>query len=1112
MAGEAHVLVACGGSGIQTLTRLNGLLSQDYYWRRRIPSHIFYVVVDTDVDEMRNFELAVRADLQGVSDRPFITAVQLSHGETHLQPLVNRHMLEPFRGGRNTEGRDRLLAHWWNRGPNDPFFAPKVNPITDGAGQCPPVSYLLTWKALKPLEDQFDRLFKEIQRRNNGFGRDDRLNLIMIAGLAGGTGRGSWELIAFKLRELFLKKDLTPTPRAFLFDSSIFQNVFGHRPEQKEAMEINSLTGVSQLSCWIENRNVGHTQRASSYAYQLPSLTNPGDPATDVLSVDLEVDVNNAAPVNHAYLIFNENGVANLADNVQYYEMAGAGIYAALSKSSILRQAINSPFPLVGLATSTYEVNAAAIRRYFEAQARFYAARSLAQSDDKQVDDKVTQFFKQTNLRIDVTDSDPVTFLRAEPRGLLLQRVLVTLEAKSANRLAAMEQALNDDNLEEARRLVRGLMANRDDLVQQSFKETLEKECLDPALTASHLARELFEHTKSASAVRTFFERVQAGLEEEYLELPSEISLGRESPIELVESLSTRSIPILGRRFDAAERQQVMDAIRRCVPRANFKAIREEIETRYKKWSREIDRFLENARDVLQCLGRLEQKFARERDVTVDGQGEAFRRLFTNSEFPESSLERFSARKFYRRELPPVLAEGEDLQLLAKEIELSREVFDVVFQALCRERDFSETEAFDVRKRLEKKLEQAIESTVGLPDHFMTENFSIRHVIKGLKQAWHTRLRGKLSQDVRNNLEGRFEELFGFRPKMAQSGGETEYDLPDLEDMIFQMGASLARTCKPYWKLRGDQTRDFHVDVFVPTEHDKETATNKIREFLADEGIHVEAYIERLMPDAAGEYTANPFLILAYSTEGTRCVADIESLDYYKSPEILNTLKATEEPTGKTIFEGALNGGIGYVDPLYVRDETIRSLRWRPWYTQDGLRDRDENHALDALLYALFPGETGNSESLLKLQKDLRQVGWEMPLVHCKKGNRYAFTRLPLEYSDRRGHTDQQTQNLTGWDKGKAVASNAGLHNVLEVLSSSDPVKQAWRTRILRESETFWSTVLHDFNLISGMPAYKKLWEDYTVWLGEMSRNTDADDSNHDVWNKLLARAHARTK
>jgi hypothetical protein len=44
------------------------------------------------------------------------------------------------------------------------------------------------------------------------------------------------------------------------------------------------------------------------------------------------------------------------------------------------------------------------------------------------------------------------------------------------------------------------------------------------------------------------------------------------------------------------------------------------------------------------------------------------------------------------------------------------------------------------------------------------------------------------------------------------------------------------------------------------------------------------------------------------------------------------------------------------------------------------------------------------------------------------------------------------------------------------------------------------------------MPAYKKMLEDYMAWLGEMSRNAEIDDPNRDVWNKLLARAHARIK
>jgi hypothetical protein len=205
---------------VRTLIRLNELLSQDYYWRRRIDNEIFYVVVDTDIEEIKEFHAAIRSHLKGVKDPPYTTPVKLAEGVTHLKPLINQYFFEPFKSATDTSGRDRLLAHWWNRGPQSLFTAPNVIGVTDGAGQCPPVSYFLTWKSLEGLEGQFKQLIEEVQKRQHGFGNIDVLNFIIVAGLAGGTGRGSWELIAFKLREMFRRYKKTPKPRAFLFDAT----------------------------------------------------------------------------------------------------------------------------------------------------------------------------------------------------------------------------------------------------------------------------------------------------------------------------------------------------------------------------------------------------------------------------------------------------------------------------------------------------------------------------------------------------------------------------------------------------------------------------------------------------------------------------------------------------------------------------------------------------------------------------------------------------------------------------------------------------------------------------------------------------------------------------
>lgn len=1107
MPNEAHIIVACGGSGIKTIIRLNQLLSQDDYWRRRLDNDVYYVIVDTDVEEMKEFHDSVARDMAGAPDPLHITSISLAEGEANLQPLINKYLLEPHRGKRDTRGRDRLLEHWWSCDPESPFSAPSVIGLTKGAGQCPPVSYFLTWSKLKALEERFDELIKAIQRRQGGFGKGDVLNFLVVCSLAGGTGRGSWEIIAFKLREMFRRYNKVPKPRAFLFDVSIFNDLFKSKPAMRLPMRVNSLTGVSQLSCWVVNRLKGQQAPSNAYRYHLPSLANPAEEAADVLQADLYKDRNAAAPVNHSYVIFDSNGVSSLENHLQYYEMAGAAIYAALSKSSITREEINSNRSYVGLATATFEVNASALRRYFEAQAHFRAAKMLVKADEERVDAQVAEFLKATQLEVNITASDPGTRFRPDPQGLLFQRVLIRLDEKCRNRLGALEQALQRDDVDEVKRMARAALAVQEDLVRSCFEETIREMGLEPYARAEGLARDLFERTRSVTNVQMFIQDIQAALEVELEEMPSDMPLGREDPVKMAEEFAGRPFPLGFRHFNEGECKKLLDATRRAVLRANYQALKKTLAERYEAWSKEIDRLRANAADIGECLQKLQRKFAKERDGVLPGYDSAFQELFSDPAEPEKALTaRFSAMKFYRRELKPVLAEGDDLKLVESVVELKKELFDTAFTALLQGRA-SESELFDAQKRLTARLERAIRNTVGLPDGFIVDNFSVRKVIGGLRQAWRQRLSMGMSADVRVSLEERFQEFFGFHPQRADDGGELTYDLPDTDGFIFAMGASLGRTCRPYWQLRGSEDEKTSVMLFLPTAKDKAEAENAIRELLGpSSGIEPEVFPQVPTRDASNPSTANPYVLLAYSTRGTNDIEQIASLDYYTDGELLEVMKSVEDPRGPTIFSGGENGGLGYVDPLYVRNEEIRGMRWRPW-ARGQIEVLAEERTAEALLYAMFPGDNEAEGLLRNIRTELQGIGWPMPLVLHKGGNRYALTRLPLEQDGGTFRTDHSTQRLAGWDVDRPLASLAGLHNVWAALhGDGEGAKPEWRQRMLEESDLFWGVVLPKINIARGTPAFDNLLREYCAWLSKKYRDAE-DEPNKAVWGKLLERA-----
>jgi hypothetical protein len=1112
MSNEAHIIVACGGSGIKTITRLNQLLSQDDYWRRRLDNDVYYVIVDTDVEEMKEFQEAVGRDLAGSPDSLHITSISLAEGEATLQPLINRYLLDPFRSGsgRDPRGRERLLKHWWNRGPDAPFSAPSVIGLTKGAGQCPPISYFLTWCKLKSLETRFDDLIKAIQRRQGGFSRTTVLNFLVVCSLAGGTGRGSWEIVAFKLREMFRRYNMVPKPRAFLFDASIFEDLSRSAPRQRLPMRVNSLTGISQLSCWVVNRLAGQQEPSSAYRYHLPSLESPEDDAADVLKADLYRDRNEAAPVNHSYLVFSSNGVSSLENHLQYYEMVGAAIYAALSKSSITRQEINSNRSYVGLATATFEVNATALRRYFEAQAHVCAAKMLVKADEEEAEAQAAAFLNATQLEVNVTTSDPGTRFRPDPQGLFFQRVLARLDEKSRNRLGALEQALARDDPDEVKRMTRAALTVQEDVVRACFEETIRDMKLDPAGKAEELARGLFERTRSVTNVQLFIQKAQAALDVELTEMPADMPLGRDDPVRMAVEFASRPFPIGFRRYNEGECRALLEATRRAVLRVNYQALKKTLAEYYEGWSKQMDRLRANAADVAECLQRLERKFVKNREGAIPGCDDAFRELFTDRARPELALTpRFSAMKFYRRELKPVMGPDDDLRLLQPVVQLKKDLFDAGLGALLQDR-VSQSDLFDAQKRLTARLERAICNTVALPDEFMADNFSVRRVIPGLRQAWRERLAQGMSADVRVSLEERFEEFFGFYPQRADDGGELSYDLPETDDFIFAMGASLARTCRPYWQLRGAEDERTAVMLFLPTARNKEEAERAIRGMLGDSSrIDPEVFPQAQTQRASEPSTSNPYVILAYSTRGTNDIKQIASLDYHTDGELLPVMRSVEDPRGETIFSGGENGGLGYVDPLYVLNDEIAGMRWRPW-AEGQVEVVAERRTAEALMYAMFPGDDETQPLLRNLQAQLREIGWPMPLVAHKGRNRYVLTRLPhVQEGDGFG-TDHTAHRLAGWDVDRPLAPVAGLHNVWAALHEDrrEGAKPEWRERMLEESDLFWNVVLPRINVARGTPAFRDLLREYCAWLGKNLRETD-DDRNRNVWARLLDAANA---
>lgn len=1103
MAGEdVHIIVGCGGSGIRTVRRLNELLAEDPYWRTRVDTDICYLLMDTDQADLNEFDAAVNQQLQGTA-KPITKYIHLAQGLSSLRPLVSRYLVKPFSGAgvsAESRGRERLYEHWWSSRPQHPYSAPDVTPLNKGAGQCPPVASFLTWWSLPRIEETVRELIDEILARRGG-SRLNFLNFSIVAGLSGGTGRGSWQLVAFKLREVFEREGLEASaPVAFLYDCGVHHDIMKRNPNQAHRMRANSLTGVSELSCWM-----GNIHQGKMFHYTLPNMKKPEDPDLDVLRADLDLGAavesrSTATPVDNAYLIFKSSGKSVLANHEQYHEMVGAGLYAALTKSDVSSQAINEKERYYSLASATFEVNAHTLREYFEKSALIKAVNQLRSYDRERVDGAISEALKAGNLRINVTARDRSGF-QPDEKGTILQRVCQALLGQYENEMASLDQALERDDVEEVIQAVAAIVRENERAVEAALEEVIGNLGETPEDVVAAQVRNLYEGTRSAANVQALLKGLISELETELEGMPGRRRMQasvREDPVQLARDLSTRPWKVWGRHYDDGECDEIRNRTLQGILFANYGAIRDCLETRYKGWMDALRSWRTNAGVVVDRCEKLTGKFSHERRAIVPGiihDADLFDALFTDADEPERGISgKFAMKRFYRRDLKPVVKRGEELEILG-DVQFGSHLNELVVDAVL-EKELS-ADAYGEKETLARNLENEIRREVHLPEDFIRENFSIRKVISDQRHAWIHRIDQTGSAARRNELSEQFESFFG--ATFTRQG--EEYTLPEPDALMLEMGASLASTCVPFWQLEGVEEISHRVSLFLPVPDSKlrqEDAEKTVQNSLRN---RASVSIQGQKLEGTGE-EMNPFVLLAYSTDGIagEVVPDqphplepVASLDYWRQDADVNrTMVACEDPDGQSV----ISLDVGFTDPMYVRDKQLRALRWAPW-AEEG--EVEKNESIDALLYALLEPDAG-------LQARLDEFDWEVPLIRDAGQKRYVFSRIAYKWQDQKAVPDPHRP----WKADQQVAR--GISQVFDVLSGKGDSQgrlldegPQWRARILRERDVFWREVLPQ---VANRRERTELLREFQQKLGERLPDA-ANDDNRAIWEAMIQRIDA---
>jgi len=1118
---RATLYFGFGGSGIKTLMSLNALLAEDPVWRYRARDDVYYVIADTETDQIEKFKRDYQRKF-GRETGGNLLSIDLAQGLTTLGPRVHRYFVEPFASKTDPKteaAKNRLYEHWWVMPDGVPFTAPMVRNLKDGAGQCPPASFFLAWSYLHLFERHLEGFVSSIQRARASHENPDPLKDLrvhVVASIAGGTGRGCWVPLAFKLRKILLDKGAQPSPEAYLFDASCFSELFSTSRDQETRLKVNALTGLSELSAWMSG--VGTDLRLPAYRYFLPSQQHPGEESQDVLSTRVPGHEELVSPADRIFLIFGNSQVGGLGKSDAYFEMAGKALYTKLTLSQVKGGQVNEHDAYRSVGALTFEINAGRLRRYFENLARIRFAKQLAEPDEDLAEKVANEFIAAMGLDFHVRQKEDIV---QDPEGNLLQRACHELLKLREDGIRQARGELNQD-YEYGRDAVRDAIAPSPRAAAAAVEEALK--------TMPTLGNRLKDAVKSAygegkgsfrslAAVSRLLDRARTRLSKlerppaGYLEpkqLADEIQgqweegdVPKDSLVAFIRQREGREgfLGVTGERFSEKELGEIEGRTREELLRWHYALLLQAIQEHATEQAQELIQWQQHCESLLESTGRVERVLLHRMgealsDVGTEAGmsvGEMFDRLFTDKDHPEQPLlvNAKGPERLYYRELKPVLARGEEVTLLGAEdaiavhddAPLNRRVLDYIFGE-----DLSLAHV-----DLPTGLEQEIERAVQLGTNFLERHFSFAPVLEGLVQAWVDRLNAtKGNQDQHEELKNLFKKNFGKLPTYEID----RYKSRTLEESLRKLLISAASLCRPYadYKERVGDDRRMRGDVDVallaglPPLYG---ASVNSHEFETD----VQAYFRQhhytdisIAVDTGENEKRSPFLLTVYTSEGVPHLTDLSSVDGWKGDhQVYDILKRAEDPQSPVVFEK----GVGYVDPVYVRNPEIRALRWRPWLP-DLIDHREETLTLDALLHGLFAPAPERAAPF-------EARGWKFPLISEGALRRYAFERKAL-------HNDGNGRYLadevgTPWEIGENLGQN--VLNLRDFFA--DPANANYRSRVIREMELFWGELAIRLGFGKETDAYRPLMQEYLERLDQRRRQTEEEDQAA-VWGHLCER------
>ena len=377
------ILLGFGGSGCKTIAKLADLMTNDPVAARFAKERLHVVCCDTDERDLRDRAKDIKT---AFNDRCPGLDLQVELFSLSTSVDVFCDLVQERVRGHGEDATARMKDHWWYQG-GVPFSA-KGLPLSAsaGAGQCPMVSHFLAWDKLSKFPAILEKI--DAYARNERHMENYSVDLIMVAGLAGGTGRGCWQTLSFKAREHFGRLGQACRPFGFFFDQSVFSDVQNGRPEQRIKLRVNALTGLSELAMWLRSDRkmpgdpITNGAAPRERRFRLPDFARPQDMLVDTLDTDRYMPETDLArvgrsPIHKAYIFTNSSSSMELHRADDAYRLCAAAIFGRTILAQLRSADANQPSRAAATATSILYVPSSDIRKVILSAAKIERARSL---------------------------------------------------------------------------------------------------------------------------------------------------------------------------------------------------------------------------------------------------------------------------------------------------------------------------------------------------------------------------------------------------------------------------------------------------------------------------------------------------------------------------------------------------------------------------------------------------------------------------------------------------------------------------------------------------------------------------------------------------------------